>query len=188
MTLNTLLTEWVDYLEDAVLLGYDLTNPVWLMPKELHAKHMSAMEPASAIREKKVSERYLKRLKTLVRRYTFSTDRWLIRPPMSAMEITAEGKALHHCVGGYADRHIRGTTTILFLRDRKKPGKPLVTIEMHGNQIAQIHGYENDINETVRPSVKYAGILEPWLAWLDGGSKRDKKGLPVLRIKKEGAA
>lgn len=188
MTLNTLLTEWVDYLEDAVLLGYDLTNPIWLMPKELHAKHMSTMEPASAIREKKVSERYLKRLKTLVRRYTFSTDRWLIRPPMSAMEITAEGKALHHCVGGYADRHIRGTTTILFLRDRKKPGKPLVTIEMHGNRIAQIHGYENDINETVKPRVKYAGILKPWLAWLDGGSKRDKKGLPVLRIKKEGAA
>lgn len=186
MALNTLLTEWVDYLEDAVLLGYDLTNPIWLMPKDLHFKHMSTMEPAGAIREKKVSERYLKRLKTLVRRYTFSTDRWLIRPPMSAMEITAEGKALHHCVGGYADRHIRGTTTILFLRDRKKPGKPLVTIEMYGNQIAQIHGYANDINETVKPSVKYAGILDPWLAWLDGGSKRDKKGLPVFRTKRKG--
>lgn len=188
MTLNTLLTEWVDYLEDAVLLGYDLTNPIWLMPKDLHAKHMSAMEPANVIRKTKVSERYLKRLKTLVRRYTFSTDRWLIRPPMSATEITAEGEALHHCVGGYADRHIKGTTTILFLRDRKKPGKPLVTIEMHGNKIAQIHGYCNDAGEAIKPSVKYTGILEPWLAWLAGGSKRDKKGLPVLQLKKEGAA
>ncbi|MBM6725457.1 PcfJ domain-containing protein, partial [Pseudoflavonifractor phocaeensis] len=163
----------------------DLSNPIWLMPKGLHTKHLETMVPAGAIREKKTSEGYQKRLKSLVSRYTFSTDRWLIRPPMSAMEITVEGKALHHCVGGYADRHIKGTTTILFLRDRKKPGKPLVTIEMSGNQIVQIHGYRNDAGEAVKPSVKYAGILEPWLAWLAGGSKRDKKGLPVIPLKKE---
>ena len=188
MTLDTLLTEWVDYIEDAVLLGYDLTNPIWLMPKELHAKHMSTTKAANAIREKKTSERYLKRLKTLSRRYTFNSDRWLIRPPVSAMEIAAEGKALDHCVGGYADRHIKGTTTILFLRDRKKPGKPLVTIEMDGNKIVQIHGYGNDVNEMVKPSMKYAEILEPWLAWLAEGSKRDKKGFPISCVKKAGVA
>lgn len=185
MTLNTLLTEWVDYLEDAVLLGYDLSNPIWLMPKGLHTKHLETMAPAGAIREKKTSEGYQKRLKSLVSRYTFSTDRWLIRPPVSAMEITAEGKALHHCVGGYADRHIKGTTTILFLRDRKKPGKSLVTLEMSGNQIVQIHGYRNDAGEAVKPSVKYAGILDPWLAWLAGGSKRNRRGLPVIPLKRE---
>ncbi|WP_204863266.1 hypothetical protein, partial [Pseudoflavonifractor phocaeensis] len=48
MTLNTLLTEWVDYLEDAVLLGYDLSNPIWLMPKGLHTKHLETMVPAGA--------------------------------------------------------------------------------------------------------------------------------------------
>ena len=188
MTLNTLLTEWVDYLEDAALLGFDLANPIWLMPQALHAKHMNTIGPAGALREKRTSAQYLKRLSALARRYTFSTERWLIRPPVSALEITAEGKALHHCVGGYAERHIRGTTTILFLRDRKKPGKPLVTIEMHGNQIVQIHGYCNDAYETVKPGVKYAGILEPWLAWLAGGSKRDKKGRPAGISKKLGAA
>ncbi|MBM6725513.1 hypothetical protein H6C13_21125, partial [Pseudoflavonifractor phocaeensis] len=48
MTLNTLLTEWVDYLEDAALLGYDLSNPIWLMPKGLHTKHLETMVPAGA--------------------------------------------------------------------------------------------------------------------------------------------
>ncbi len=186
MTINTLLTEWVDYLEDAALLGYDLTNPIWLMPKELHAKHMSTMEPAAAIREKQTSERYQKRLKKLVSRYTFSTKRWLIRPPVSATEIAAEGKVLRHCVGGYAERHIKGATTILFLRDRERPGKPLVTIEMNGNQIVQIHGYQNDAGQAVKPMVRYADILDPWLAWLAAGSKRNKDGTP--RVPRQKAA
>ncbi len=180
MSINTLLTEWVDYLEDAALLGYDLTNPIWLMPKDLHARHMSTTAAAATIREKQTSERYQKRLKKLVSRYTFSTKRWLIRPPVSAGEITVEGKALHHCVGGYAERHVKGSTTILFLRDRKRPGKPLVTIEMKGNQIVQIHGYQNDIGQAVKPMVRYADILDPWLAWLAGGSKRNKDGTPKV--------
>lgn len=185
MTINTLLTEWVDYLEDAALLGYDLTNPIWLMPKDLHAKHMSTTGVAAAIREKQTSECYQKRLKKLVSRYTFSTKRWLIRPPVSAGEITAEGKALHHCVGGYAERHVKGSTTILFLRDRKQPGKPLVTIEMKGTQIVQIHGYKNDAGQDVMPMVRYADILEPWLAWLAAGSKRNKDGTPKLPEKRQ---
>lgn len=184
MDISTLLTEWVDYLEDAALLGYDLTNPIWLMPKDLHAKHMRTTGAAAAIREKMTSDRYRKRLKKLVSRYTFSTQRWLIRPPVSVGEITEEGKALHHCVGGYAERHVKGSTTILFLRDRRKPGKSLVTIEMHGNQIAQIHGYKNDDGAAVRPEVRYADILDPWLAWLAGGSKRNKDGTPKVPRKK----
>ena len=184
MAVSTLLTEWVDYLEDAALLGYDLTNPIWLMPKELHAKHMSTTAAAAANREKQTSERYQKRLKKLVSRYTFSTKRWLIRPPVSAGEITVEGKALHHCVGGYAERHVKGSTTILFLRDRKQPGKPLVTIEMKGAQIVQIHGYQNDAGQAVMPMVRYGDILDPWLAWLAGGSKRNKDGTPKVPRRK----
>ena len=154
------------------------------MPKDLHAKHMSTTGVAAAIREKQTSECYQKRLKKLVNRYTFSTKRWLIRPPVSAGEITAEGKALHHCVGGYAERHVKGSTTILFLRDRKQPGKPLVTIEMKGAQIVQIHGYQNDAGQAVMPMVRYAAILDPWLAWLADGSKRNKDGTPKLPKKK----
>lgn len=181
-----LLTEWVDYLEDAALLGYDLKNPVWLTPRQLHTKHMDTMEPAGIIRAGKKAAKYRSRQKALTRRYTFSTDRWLIRPPATAREIVEEGKALCHCVGGYADRHMRGRTTILFLRDRLRPGKPLVTIEMNGNEIAQIHGYRNDDQARISPRVRYSDILEPWLAWLAAGSRRDKTGRPVIRTEKKG--
>lgn len=178
MSLYELMVQWRDYINDAELLGYDLSNPVMLMPKFLHRKHMDAIPAAQALREKALEGERRDRLKKLTRRYTFWTDRWLIRPPVNGAEIAAEGKALRHCVGGYADRHLKGTTTILFLRDREKPGKPLVTIEMHGNSIAQIHGYRNDWNAKVPPRTQYAEILDPWLAWLSAGSRRDKRGRP----------
>lgn len=187
--LHTLYTEWVDYIEDAELLGYDLTNQVYLLPKGLHQKHTGTMEPAARIRaaraKKGQEEKERARQKQLTTRYCYSTDCWLIRAPVGANEIAAEGKALKHCVGGYADRHLSGSTTILFLRDRRKPSKPLVTIEMRGNEIAQIHGYRNDLYTKTDPRERYAEILEPWLAWLAAGSRRDKRGRPIQPGKKK---
>ena len=36
--------------------------------------------------------------------------------PVTTAAIKREGRVLDHCVGGYADRHMKGVTTILFLR------------------------------------------------------------------------
>lgn len=97
----------------------------------------------------------------------------------------AEGKALKHCVGGYADRHIEGLVTILFLRDKRRPGRPLVTIEMCGNSIVQIHGWDDERTackenpKRISPRKIYEEFLDEWLDWLAAGSKR-KKGLPVI--------
>lgn len=179
---------WVDYIDAAVVLGYDLTNPVFLTPKELSGKHDKATRAAAAILEgrrsdeRKAHER--ERLARLVPRYTYWDDRYLIRPPLGAAEIVAEGKALKHCVGGYADRHVEGKTAILFLRDKLRPGKHLVTIEMHGNELVQIHGWDDERTackenpKRVSPRELYADFLEPWLAWVAAGSKRDKRGRP----------
>ena len=184
MTLQTLYTQWADYIEDARLLGYDLKNPIYLTPRDLRHKHTETMGPAARIRDTRVrkeqGKRERARQKAVTDRYCYSTDRWLIRAPVGANEIAAEGKTLRHCVGGYADRHLRGETTIIFLRDRRKPGKPLVTIEMHGDKLLQIHGYENDRRAPIPPRERYEEILEPWLAWVAAGSKRDKRGRPKL--------
>ena len=64
--------------------------------------------------------------------------------------------------------------------------RPLVTIEMHGNHLQQIHGYRNEREscpenpEREDPTVRYAAILDPWLSWVKNGSKRDKDGAPIL--------
>lgn len=192
---------YMDYLDAARNCGMDVENPVIFMPRNLIEKHDRVTAAWSAIQrqrrkaalaeaERTAAEAYRKRLHTLCEKYLFWTDDFLIRAPVNADEIVDEGKALKHCVGGYADRHLSGATTILFLRRRDRPHTPLVTIEMNGNNILQVHGYRNELagcadnpdKESAR--TLYAAVLDPWLKWLKGGSKRDKDGRPKLPKKK----
>lgn len=60
----------------------------------------------------------------------FEDKDYLIRLPVNKNEIVKEGMELHHCVGGYAERHEAGDTTIMFLRKKSEPDKPFYTIEV----------------------------------------------------------
>ena len=141
--------------------------------------------------------------------YEFSYGDLCIVVPGSTEEIIMEGRTLKHCVGGYAARHFNDQVTILFLRHKRKPDTPFVTIEIKPRSktkeeimIRQIHGYRNEgylhdkkwnrltleqMNNS-RPQYKYKWFLEMWRAWVEAGSKRDKKGNPILVQEKEKTA
>ena len=170
-------------------LDYDLTEETVAMPKDLEQRH----DAAAAIIRHQVSEeerkKYKKRKRMLEKKYTFALGELCILVPQSTEEIVQEGKTLHHCVGDYADRHVRGATTILFLRKRKKQGRSFLTIEMNEYRgkvdIRQIHGYKNEYygksdSKIVEPREKYREFLDTWLAWVNAGSERDKQGRPIL--------
>ena len=112
----------------------------------------------------------------------------------SAQEIMDEGRILKHCVAGYADRHMQGQVTILFMREAAAPDKPFLTIEMAGNKLVQIHGYRNEGLYSAKgrfapdPREVHREWLDTWLEWLKKGSKRDKKGKPVLPKKRGNVA
>ncbi|MBR2934889.1 MAG: PcfJ domain-containing protein [Oscillospiraceae bacterium] len=188
--LPTVAGWWCDYIDAAEVLGLDLKNTVFLLPKDLRGHHDEATKTADVLKEARRKdgnkEKERKRFKNLAARYTYTDGRWLIRPPAGAAEIVAEGKALKHCVGGYADRHINGQTTILFLRDRQRPGRPLVTIEIRGSNIIQIHGWDDertackDNPQRLSPREIYKDFLDGFVGWVEGGSKRNRKGYPVL--------
>lgn len=187
---------WADYLEAAQYLNYDLSVHNVQRPKDLRSAHDHATAARAMLEGEKAEQDLKRRTKSLEQRYGFQTERYFIRPPYSAGEIVAEGRALCHCVGGYADRHISGKLAILFLRSWANPDRPLCTIEMRGPELYQIHGYRNEVEpcpenpERKPPMELYGEILEPWLAWVKAGSKRDKQGNPVLpeEQKKDGAA
>lgn len=172
---------WCDYIDAAVQLGYDMANPVNQMPRDLDRRHD---ETAAALRvkvESELAEQAKERFESLQKKYAFEDDGFFIRAPFDAEEIIAEGKTLRHCVGGYAERHAKGATTILFLRQKACPAMPYVTIEMNGAEIRQIHGYKNDcVKGAVSPMVTHKQLLHDWRAWLKAGSKRDKQGAPVM--------
>lgn len=206
-TLCSALDAYVDYLLAAEGVGLDLNNPIFLMPRDFEEKHDQVTAAWSAVlaerrrREEKKRraeaaearrkelEKFQERIKNLARRYTYTDGELLVRPAVNAEEIVREGKLLHHCVGGYADRHISGATTILFLRQRSAPGKPLCTIEVNGNTIRQIHGWDDersaceDNPQRKDPRKLYGAFLDEWLEWLEGGSKRDKAGRPIIKKK-----
>jgi len=178
-----------DYHENAKRLGYDMKVRTVAMPKALADAHDAADAARVYMEDKKKAERYKKRRIKLTETYAFEDDTFAIIIPAGHADIVREGKALRHCVGGYADRHMEGKTTILFLRRKNAIKIPLATIEMNGKAIIQVRGYHNDIEEGAIPARKlYACILEPWLKWVKDGSKRDKDGRPRLPEIKEVSA
>lgn len=188
-TIGDIIQHWMDYLNMAQKLNYDLTEETVAMPKDLKQRH----DAAAAIIRYQASEeerkKYKKRKRMLEKKYEFSLGELCILVPQSTEEIVQEGKTLHHCVGGYADRHIRGETTILFLRKRRKQGRSFLTIELKEERgkidIWQIHGYKNERytkagNPAIPPRERYRDFLDTWLAWVNAGSERDKQGRPIL--------
>ena len=190
-SLRTVLMEYIDYAQAAIGIGLDLRNPVFAFPKCFREKHDSVTKAYADLLKERANEKeweeYRPRYEKLEKKYLLALEGFEIRVPMNSSEIVEEGKRLHHCVGGYAARHLKGATTILFLRRSAQRDTPLVTIEMKGNKIVQIHGFDDERtacpeNPNRTPCRKlYDYFLEPWLQWLSDGSKRDKEGKPILR-------
>lgn len=193
-----ILTIWGDYLNMARILGYDLTRKDVSMPKDLQNRHDAASETIRyqkiAVDEKKHAafNKYLRKM------YEFEHGDLCIVVPGSVEDIVNEGKTLGHCVGGYAARHFDNKVTILFFRHKRKPSTPWITIEIVPRNntkdnivIRQIHGYRNELykpsggKKPARPGDKYKWFLDIWKSWVKAGSKRDKKGKPVLPKSKE---
>ncbi|MDE5564286.1 MAG: PcfJ domain-containing protein, partial [Oscillospiraceae bacterium] len=102
----------------------------------------------------------------------FDNGKLSICVPASAVAIVDEGKALHHCVGGYASRHAEGKLHILFIRKDSDPDKPYFTMELSTNgNVIQVRGLKNcDPPEDVKILVEdYKKYIRPLFA------KRHKK-------------
>lgn len=179
-------SEYVDYLRMAGALGYDLRVHNVAFPKNLKEAHDNAaaaerimLEEKRAAENRKKEIRAEKYLKKYEKQYSFTNGTYSIIIPHTIKEIVDEGKAMKHCVGGYAARHLDGALTILFLRLTANPCDSLYTIEMHDKTLTQVQGYNN--RTPLTPEAK--AFFEMWLAWVKGGSKRTKSGEPIIKAK-----
>lgn len=147
-------TTYVDYLNMRLALGYDLNNTVYQQPRRLGEAHaqmvMETNKEETDKRLREVKERYpniRNNYRALRKRYFYEDDNYIIRPARSAEEIVAEGRILHHCVGGdnYLQKHNDGTTYILMLRRKEDMEAPYITVEIGGDEprIMQWYGSHN---------------------------------------------
>lgn len=161
---NQVLGRYVDYLQMREELGYDMTNEVFLYPKNLKEKHDEMVKEKNARKDELYITRKMqefpaiaKRYKTLCKKYSYEKSGYIVRPAMNAKEIIMEGRILHHCVGrdNYLRKHNNGETAILFLRKVESPDEPYYTIEIKNTKILQWYGLRDG-----KPDKE---IIEPWL-------------------------
>lgn len=168
--LNTEQT-YRDYLKDCVELGLNLDDKQVLFPRDLNAAHQRTITQVKykADESKRAAfEKATKKYEELA----WEQGDLLIRPARSPHELTMEGEALHHCVGGYADRMAEGQTVILFVRRAADPDKPYYTMEYRCGTVIQCRTDHNKSYEADEPVAKF---VEDWLKHLAQKPKKRKK-------------
>lgn len=183
---NFIIGIWKDYIDAARKLGYDLSVANVVLPKDLRQAHDRAIA-AVKYKENKEKLEFMKNLDVNRRKkYEYTDGELMIRLPHSMQEIIDEGKALSHCVGGYADRHADGKTTILFIRRCSEPNVPFYTLEIIGNKIIQYHGYANERNTNGKKDERVVKFVKKWHKWVEAGSRPQKtKGKSKTKAKQK---
>lgn len=135
-------TTYRDYLNDCVKLDWDLDDREILFPPNLEAAHQRTIAQVKH-KASKIAKQQFQNTREKQLWMEWRQDDLLIRLPVDGDEIIAEGKALHHCVGGYVDRAAAGSTTILFIRRVTDPDTPYYTLEYLGGTVNQCKTNKN---------------------------------------------
>lgn len=155
--MNTLITDYHDYLCMCKELQYDVKNSFILFPRELKAAHDSV---AKTLKDKRTAEHekaIAGSFDEWQKRYQYQSKELMMIPPHSAKEIVDEGAALHHCVRHYVKKVAEKESVILFVRSVDEPDKSLCTVEVKDGQVTQARGFDN-----AEPPAQITAFIEQW--------------------------
>lgn len=141
--MQTLVTEYRDYLDICKKLGYDIKNSFVKYPADLQKAHDKAAKRLKHKADAQAKRQFIAVYKSIAQKYDFEKDGMKIVYPEVPDDVVKEGHALHHCVGSYTDRIVNHECVILFLRQCSDPEKSFYTIEIRGIQIVQVRGSGN---------------------------------------------
>lgn len=146
-TMQQAVSEYRDYLGMIAQLGYDMgydmDNSFVLYPKDLQKAHDRVQGRLKAKADAQMRRDFKTAMGAISGRLDFEADGMKFLLPTTPEELAAEGNALHHCVGSYANRVARKECIILFLRRCENLAKPFYTVEVRGRKIIQVHGKGN---------------------------------------------
>ena len=162
--------DYRDYVEQCQKLKYDLHDTAVSMPHDFHAMHTRCSniikygngEGLSAVFTQNMEQR---------KQLEYESKGLMIRQPATFNEIVAEGAVLHHCVGGYAERHSLGKLHIMFIRRKDDPEEPYYTMEVDTKgEIVQVRGDHN-----CDPTEEVAELISSYKDYLKKLFKRKSK-------------
>lgn len=164
--------EYSDYLDQCRKLRYDMHDTAISMPHDFQGIHTRLTAIVKYNATKEMQEQLAQRMEER-KPLEFASGALLIRQPESMQEIIDEGKALYHCVGGYAERHANGKLHIMFIRTAEKPDVPFYTVEVRTDgRINQVRGLRNC--KTTPEVQAFIEEYEKHLAAVFGREKRRK--------------
>ena len=118
-----------------------------LWPKNLRAAHDRLAEERKQRRE----THYAADFARLAEKYVplaWRDGDLCIRVAATPQELIDEGDTLHHCVGGYHQKHAAETDVIFFVRRARRPERSWYTLDINMSGAApkevQLHGYRNE--------------------------------------------
>lgn len=137
------LEYWLDYMDMASKLGYDLNDEIVYKPKDIKYRHdelVDMINRADAKEEVGRIEEEFKDIRSVIKKtkkiYEYSNEKYVFVMPDSVEDIIVEGKNLHLCVSTtdrYFERINYEETYIGFVRDIKHPDISYYTIEFEPN-------------------------------------------------------
>ena len=127
---------YIDYLEFAKKLGYDMKNKRYLFPENLKEMHDKFQEQIKVLEQQKLTKKIAKRVKKL-KQNIYNDKSFIIFPADSVQALIDESTQQNNCVRTYANRYADGECDIYFMRNIKDTNTSLVTVEVRDNKVEQ---------------------------------------------------
>lgn len=140
---QSLVSEYHDYLDMCRKEHCDMTSNSILYPKDLQKAHDRVARSIKLKANAQMRRDFKAVYRNVKGRLDYEREGMKIVCPASADALTAEGNALHHCVGGYVQRVADHECMIVFLRRCEEVDKPFYTVEVRKNEVVQVRGLEN---------------------------------------------
>lgn len=156
----------LDYWTDAVNAGFDLDDDAVIFPHDVKTAQARATAAIKYETSKELRGKF-KKMAEKISCLRYEKDGLLIIPAESESQLIAEGKILHHCVGGYGKEHCGGNC-IFFIRRADAPDVPFYTLQLdtHTGRVIQNRG-ENNCDRTAAvqafENAWLREIVQPWI-------------------------
>lgn len=134
---NDLLRNYVDYLDMARQLNWDMHDRGIFFPQDIDRAHDEAIrlvnekkDKAEAARRRKTDRKMRKNAEDIRKVFDYADDDFEIVVPEKYLDFKAEGNTQHNCVSTYYERAVEGKTIILFIRKKVELDKSFCTVEI----------------------------------------------------------
>ena len=162
--------DYQDYLAQCEKLQYNLHDTAINMPRNFAEMHERLTEIIQYEGSKIIRQHFAERLQER-KKLEFQFGNLMICQPSGMEEIIAEGRTLHHCVAGYAERHADGKLHILFIRQAEKLDEPFYTMELTTDGIIrQVRGCRNR-----DPTPEVAEFVEKYKVYIQSKFRKKER-------------